>query len=608
MATNETQGAIEEYALIGDCETAALVRRNGSIDWLCFPRFDSGACFAALLGGPENGRWQLTPTGPARITRQYRKGTLILETKFRAKHGTVTLTDFMPLRTSHPRIFRILRCERGIVPIHMDLVIRFDYGLTVPWVTRTRDGSLLAVAGSNRLILRSSVPTKGEGLRTVSDFTMKAGQTVYFELQYGNSFQRVADGANPKQSLRKTENWWRDWISRCNYKGRWSDAVQRSLITLKAMTYAPTGGIVAAPTTSLPEVPRGECNWDYRYCWLRDATFSLLGFLHTGFHDEAREWKDWLVRAAAGSAQQVQVLYGATGERLLREWEVPWLRGYANSSPVRVGNAASEQIQLDLYGELADVLHQAHTAPNGAHTDLDLLFALLDHLAESWRQPDHGIWEIRGRARQFTHSKVMCWVAFDRAVRMVEKLGVKAPLAKWKAIRQAIHRDVCRRGFDRRLHSFVQYYGSKDIDASLLLLPLVGFLPPLDSRIVGTVRRVEKTLMRDGYVLRYRKTSAQYRHRAEGAFLPCTFWLADYCELAGRRAAAKRLVQRVLRIRNDVGLLSEEFHLKTRRLIGNFPQALTHVALVNAIVNLHSPHGPARQRSNWARGKSKPML
>jgi GH15 family glucan-1,4-alpha-glucosidase len=590
---------IEDYALIGDCETAALVARDGSIDWLCLPRFDSPACFAALLGSEENGRWQLKPRRKAVVVRKYRAHTLILETQFKSAHGKVTLIDFMPLRETTPRIIRMVRGDSGTVHMEMDLVIRFDYGLTVPWVTQRRDGSLQAVAGPHRVILRSPVPVRGEDLRSVSEFSVRAGQTLNFELEYGYSFGRVNSQRLPKFWLKKTAKAWQKWASRCRYKGPWSDAVERSLITLKALTFAPTGAMVAAATTSLPERPGGPFNWDYRYCWLRDATFTLLGFIHAGYLHEAHRWKNWLAHAAAGDPNQLQIMYGVAGEKLLREWEVPWLGGYKGSLPVRVGNEASEQLQLDVYGELADTLHQARLFKRKNIAHLNLQIALMEHLCTMWHEPDHGIWEVRGDGRHYTHSKVMAWVAFDRTIRDAERFKVEVPLEKWKKVRQEIHDNVCRYGFNKRAGSFVQSYGSKEVDASLLLLPLVGFLPPLDPRIVATIGRIEKELMPDGFVKRYRSIKhGKLAPMGEGAFLPCSFWLADYYALAGDRAAAKRLLKRLLKIQNDVGLLAEEYDVANRQFAGNFPQALTHVALVNTIINLYSPHGPARQRAN----------
>ncbi|HUA14467.1 MAG TPA: glycoside hydrolase family 15 protein [Verrucomicrobiae bacterium] len=592
--------AIEDYALIGDCESAALVARNGSIDWLCLPRFDSDACFAALVGKPENGRWQICPRARSHVRRCYREGTLILETQFENDEGMATLIDFMPLRKANPQIIRIVRGERGNVHMHMDLVMRFDYGETVPWVTRAEDGSLVAIAGPHRLVLRSSAPFRGEGWHTVSDFKIKAGTTAHFELQYGSSFHRVPIRANPESLLKKTESSWRTWISRCKYVGPYSDVVERSLITLKALTYAPTGGILAAPTTSLPERPRGTRNWDYRYCWLRDATFTLLALMHAGYYSEARRWKNWLTRSIAGAPDQIQVLYGVAGERHLAEWEIPSLQGYHGAVPVRVGNAASVQFQLDIFGEVTDVLHQAmRRAKAASESEVSLQVGLLEYLEKIWHHPDHGIWETRGRKKQFTHSKAMAWVAFDRGIRIAEQLRLKAPLKRWRAIRQRIHDEVCRRGFNRSLQSFVQSYGSNKVDANLLLLPLVGFLSPSDQRVAGTVRRVEQVLLRDGFVLRYDTRDGQDGLPAgEGAFLPCSFWLADNYELMGRHAEAEKLLKRLLDLRNDVGLLSEEYNLRDGRFAGNFPQAFSHVAMVNTIINLYTRRGPAHQRSN----------
>ena len=605
LAGQENHPLIEDYAMIGDCETAALVSRDGSIDWLCLPRFDSPACFAALLGTPENGCWRLSSKEPARTRRRYRPNTLTLETEFRTKTGTATLIDFMPLRESHPKICRSVRGDRGSVQFEMDLAIRFDFGLTVPWVFRGPQDALHAIAGPNRLILNSSVPVAGKGLRTQAEFTVLAGKSEQFELRYSESFHPIENRKSDlSRSMKSSEQSWQKWISQCTYKGPFEELLRRSLITLKALTYAPTAGMVAAPTTSLPEQRGGQWNWDYRYCWLRDATFALLGFLHAGFHEEARRWKDWLTRSVAGSADQLQIMYGVEGDRLLREWTVPWLRGYQGASPVRVGNAASEQLQIDVFGELGDVLFQSGDSSSRDGSDFDLQVSLLEHLRRIWREPDHGIWETRGRPRHFTYSKVMAWVAFDRAIRGAERSGTKAPLVEWRVVRDEIHQDVCRHGFNSRMGSFAQSYGSHQVDASLVLLPLLGFLPPLDPRIVGTVREIEKRLIRDGFVMRYRP--AQHGHASrphEGAFLPCSFWLADYYELAGRRRDAKRLLSRLVKIANDVGLLSEEYDASRRRLMGNFPQALTHVALVNTIINQHTRHGPVHQRSGREKGQ-----
>jgi GH15 family glucan-1,4-alpha-glucosidase len=601
--------AIEDYALIGDCQTAALVARDGSLDWLCLPRFDSDACFAALLGSPENGRWQLAPVAKAKVRRRYRPKTLILETEFETDTGTVTLIDFMPLRQGNPEIIRLVRCDRGSVRMRMDFVMRFDYGRTVPWVTRQKDGALLALAGPHLLVFRTNVPIRGEDLKTVSEFTLTQGNTGTFELTYGSSFLPVPAASDPEKCLRETDEWWCKWISRCTYDGPWADAVERSLITLKALTYEPTGGIVAAPTTSLPEQPGGKRNWDYRFCWLRDATFSLFAFMHAGYYDEAKRWRDWLVRSVAGSADQLQVVYGVAGERHLMEWEVPWLKGYCGASPVRVGNAAIHQLQLDIFGELGDVLHHARSVEkDNRHAHFDLQVSLLEYLQKIWREPDHGIWEVRGPEKHFTHSKVMAWVAFDRVIQSTEEFGLEGPVDEWKAIRKEIHDEVCRLGFDAELGSFVQSYGSKEVDASLLLIPLVGFLPASDPRIAGTVRQIEKQLMRDGFILRYETHRVEDGlPSGEGAFLACSFWLADNYKLMGRDAEAEELLERLLRLQNDVGLLAEEYHVQKKRLVGNFPQAFSHVALVNTITNLYTEHGPAHRRSRKrSEGRAKP--
>jgi GH15 family glucan-1,4-alpha-glucosidase len=590
--------AIEDYALIGDCETAALVGRDGSLDWLCLPRFDSDACFAALLGSSENGRWQLAPAGTARVRRRYRPGTLILESEFETATGSATLIDFMPLRKGNPEIVRLVRGNHGSVRMRMDLIIRFDYGRTVPWLRR-QDGALVAVAGPHLLALRSEAPIRGEDLRTVSDFTVAAGSTVSFELTYGSSFEPLPAAADLEASLRKTEQWWCKWISHCQYHGRHEDTLKRSLITLKALTYEPTGGIVAAVTTSLPEQPGGKRNWDYRFCWLRDATFTLFALLHAGYREEACRWRDWLLRSVAGSADQLQVLYGVAGERNLMEWEVPWLPGYRGASPVRVGNAAIEQLQLDIFGELGDVLHHTRSLESQPKEGFfDLECTLLDHLQKIWREPDHGIWEIRGSPQHFTHSKVMAWVAFDRAIKSSEQWGLDGPVDQWRALRSEIHDQVCRRGFDAELGSFVQGYGSKEIDASLLLIPLVGFMPASDPRIAGTVRQIEKQLLHEGFVIRYETRRVEDGlPSGEGAFLACSFWLADNYKLMGREAEAEALLERLLQLQNDVGLLAEQYHLGEKRMVGNFPQAFSHVALVNTIANIYTEHGPAHRRS-----------
>ncbi len=590
---------IEDYALIGDCETAALVSREGSIDWLCWPRFDSSACFAALLGSPENGRWKLAPSAASKITRGYRPGTLILETEFKTREGTVTVTDLMPVRGECSDVVRLVHGRRGRVAMEMELILRFDYGRSVPWVTSMADGTLRAIAGPNMVALRTPAPIHGESLKTVSKFTVSKGETVPFVLTYGESHRGIPRPIDWRASLAKTEEFWRKWIQQCTNPGPFAKALERSLITLKALTYRPTGGIVAAPTTSLPEWPGGKRNWDYRYCWLRDATLTLLALMGGGYYQEASEWQKWLRRAIAGSPEQVQIMYGVAGERQLDEWEIPWLAGYGGATPVRVGNAASTQLQLDIYGEVADALHNARKRKLRGHDSwLELEPALLAHLAKIWREPDEGMWEIRGPRQHFTYSKVMVWVAFDRAIRSFEKFGLKGPVEEWRATRQEIAEDVCRHGYDAKLGSFVQSYGSRQLDASLLRIPLVGFLPPSDPRVVGTVRAIERKLMRKGFVLRYdTQSSDDGLPPGEGVFLPCSFWLADAYVLLGRRREAEKLLKKLLALQNDVGLLAEEYDPVRKRMLGNFPQAFTHVALVNTILNVTQKHGPAHQRS-----------
>jgi len=580
---------IEDYALIGDCETAALVGKDGSIDWLCWPRFDSGACFAAILGTPEHGRWKLAPTASAtRVTRKYRKSTLILETQFETAHGTVAIIDFMPLREKQSDLVRIVRGRQGEVRMEMELALRFDYGQSVPWVTRMDDGSLRAIAGPNMVVLRTSAPIRGENLKTVSEFTVREGETVAFVLTYSASHLALPKAIDVERALEKTETFWREWASRCTYKGPWIEPVERSLITLKALTYWPTGGILAAPTTSLPERPGGERNWDYRYCWLRDASFSLWTLMNAGHFDEASAWQDWLLRAVAGSPEQVQAVYSLAGERLLPERELNWLPGYEGSKPVRIGNAASEQLQLDVFGEIAGAMHHAREGrlPRN-QPGIELERELLEHLEKIWREPDEGIWEVRRPRLHFTHSKVMVWVAFDRAIQSWEQFALEGPLERWRAVRQEIHDEVCQRGFDSDLGSFVQCYGSKDLDASLLMIAKTGFLPASDARVAGTVRAIEQNLMRGGLVLRYNTHKVDDGlPPSEGAFLACSFWLADNYLLLGRLSDAKQLFEKLLRLRNDVGLLSEEYDCDEKRQVGNFPQAFSHVALVNTALSL----------------------
>jgi GH15 family glucan-1,4-alpha-glucosidase len=591
---------IEDYALIGDCVSAALVGRNGSIDWLCWPRFDSGACFAALLGEPEHGRWLIAPADPdARIERRYRDGSLILVTLFETAEGVVELVDFMPPRTHVPDLVRLVKGLRGRVAMGTEFILRFEYGSVVPWVERLPEGGVSAIGGPERVVLRTPAPLRGEDLKTVGEFTVDAGETVPFVLSYGPSFQPLPRPIDAEGALRETETFWRRWTSRCARAGPWTDAVKRSLVVLKGLTYAPTGGIVAAPTTSLPEQLGGTRNWDYRYCWLRDTTFTLLALMNAGYYDEARAWRDWLFRAVAGSPDQLQIMYGIGGERRLTEWEATWLPGYEGSRPVRIGNAAVGQTQLDVYGETVDALYHAtvHGLPvverEKAIGDL-----LLRHLSTIWDQPDEGIWEVRGPPQHFTHSKVMAWVAFDRAVKILEQLGGGGSIERWRRARDAIHADVCAKGFDPALGSFVQAYGSKSLDASLLLLPLVGFLPSSDPRIVGTVKAIEQRLVADGFVCRYDTGEAiDGLPPGEGAFLACSFWLADNYILQRRNGEARELFERLLSLRNDVGLLAEEYDPRLGRQVGNFPQAFSHVALVNTAFNLTRSQGPAEQRA-----------
>jgi GH15 family glucan-1,4-alpha-glucosidase len=591
---------IEDYALLGDCETSALVARDGSVDWLCWPRFDSGACFAALLGGPDNGRWMIAPCeARGRPTRRYRGNTLILETDIETAEGAVTLVEFMPPRGRASDLVRLVVGKRGTVTMRTELIIRFDYGSLVPWVTRRDDRTLCAVSGPDMVVLRTPVPLRGEGRKTVGEFTVSAGETVPFVLTYGASHLELPARIDPMQALAKTETFWREWSSQFQGSGEWSEAVIRSLITLKALTYRPTGGIVAAATTSLPEQLAGPRNWDYRFCWLRDATFTLLALMNGGYYEEAKAWRAWLLRTVAGDPSQVQIMYGLAGEHRLTEWEVPWLQGYEGAKPVRIGNAAAEQVQLDIYGEVMDALHQGRLGKLAAdEAGWMLQQELLKHLETIWAKPDQGIWEVRGGAQQFTYSKVMAWVAFDRAIKSVEQFGLQGPVDGWRAIRKKIHDEVCREAFNSDIGAFVQSYGSKELDASVLLIPLVGFLPPTDPRVRSTVEVIERHLLVDGFVLRYDpRTGSDGLPGGEGAFLACSFWLADNLVLLGRRDDARRLFQRLLALRNDVGLLSEQYDPGAKRLVGNFPQAFSHITLVNTAYNLSRTRKPAEQRS-----------
>jgi GH15 family glucan-1,4-alpha-glucosidase len=591
--------------LIGDCETAALVCRDGSIDWLCWPAFDSDAMFAALLGTHRNGRWLIAPAEEIRRTsRRYWDDTLILETQFETASGVVALIDFMPPRGVASDIIRLVRGVAGKVKLKMELVIRFGMGTDVPWVRRSEDGALLAICGKDMTVLRTPVATRGKNMTTVAEFEVTEGHTVPFVLTYGPSHLPLPKPINPATALQDTEDFWTEWCSRCSYEGDYRDLVMRSLITLKALTYAPTGGIVAAPTTSLPEKLGGSRNWDYRYCWLRDATFTLLALMNSGYTEEASAWHNWLLRAVAGSPASMQIMYGIMGERRLLEWEADWLTGYEGARPVRIGNAAFAQLQLDVYGELIDAFHQSRmTKLKLDEQSWALECTVLEHLAEVWDQPDHGIWERRGKGRHYVFSKVMSWVAFDRGIKSAERFGFKAPLDKWKSLRETIHREVCEKGFDTAQDTFVESYGSQLLDASILLLSSVGFLPPDDPRVLGTLKASERHLMRDGFVLRHdpREISDE-RQPTEGAFLACTLWLADAYVLAGKVEKAQQLFDRVVGVDNDLGLLAEEFDSGVSRQTGNFPQALTHIALINTAHNLcqakKASEKPAVQRSN----------
>jgi len=592
---------IEDYALIGDCHTAALVGRNGSIDWLCWPRFDSPACFAALLGTGDNGFWRISPlAGQVSARRHYRPGTLVLETEFETAEGAVSLIDFMPARSGQADLVRIVVGRRGRVAMQSEGVLRFDYGASVPWVTLGADRfSARAVAGPDMTLLCSPVPLENRDRRTVARFEVAAGETLAFVLTHAPSHLEVPRRVDPQKALADTEAFWKQWSANCKVDGPWADAVCRSLITLKALTYAPTGGIVAAPTTSLPERIGGVRNWDYRHCWLRDATLSLLALMNAGYYDEASAWREWLLRAVAGSPAQIQIMYGLAGERRLTELEIPWLAGYEGSKPVRIGNAAAAQLQLDVYGELMDALYQACKGGLARHdVAWGLQRTLLDHLQKVWVQPDEGIWEVRAAQRHFTHSKVMAWVAFDRAVKMVEGMGLPGPVERWRELRARIHADVCAQGFSRKRNAFVQCYGSEELDASLLQIAITGFLPPEDPRVQGTVAAIQRDLTEDGFVLRYRThETVDGLPPGEGVFLACSFWLADNLCMLGRWGEAKELFERLVGLTNDVGLLAEEYDPAARRFLGNFPQAFSHVALVNTAMNLGSREKPAEQRA-----------
>jgi GH15 family glucan-1,4-alpha-glucosidase len=595
--------SIEDYALIGDCHTAALVGSNGSIDWLCFPRFDSGACFAALLGGPEHGRWLLAPAATIKSTRRrYLNDSMILETEIRTGHGRVRVIDFMPVSDERWDVVRIVEGLSGTVVMHMELIVRFDYGSIVPWVRRVND-LLLLTAGPDTLELAASVKVEGRNMKTVAQFSLREGQRESFVLNYRPSHFPTRPQVDPAKSLKRTASHWHRWSARCRYRGRWRPAILRSLLTLKALTYGPTGGLVAAPTTSLPEQLGGVRNWDYRYCWLRDATFTLNALLLAGFNEEAAAWREWLLRAIAGSPNDLQIVYGVSGARRLDEIELPWLPGYKKSKPVRIGNAASTQFQLDVYGEVMDSLHLARAADLTPHPEAwNVQLALLEFLESHWGDPDEGLWEVRGPRKHFTHSKIMAWVAFDRAIKDAEREGLKAPVHRWRRVRDRIHAQVCKQGFDRAGNTFVQSYESKFLDASLLLIPQVGFLSSDDPRVLGTISAIEKHLLVDGLVRRYSTTTrVDALPAGEGTFLACSFWLADSYVLTGRRNEAEALFERLLALGNDVGLFAEEYDPRAKRMLGNFPQALTHMALVNTARLLSIPVETAKRAS--ARGE-----
>jgi GH15 family glucan-1,4-alpha-glucosidase len=593
---------IEDYALIGDCTTAALVSRAGSIDWLCWPRFDSPACFAALLGTPRHGCWRIAPADPAaRVTRRYRDGTLVLETLFATATGEVAVTDFMPVGVAASSVIRSVTGVRGSVDMRMALALRFYYGTVIPWVTHLPDGGgIRAIAGPDMVVLRSPAPLDGEDLHTVSRFRVHEGQSVAFVLSHCPSHLPQPEPLDAAACLERTTRHWTDWTARGSYRGPYEAAVQRSLITLKALTYAPTGGIVAAPTTSLPEHLGGTRNWDYRYCWLRDATLTLLAFMHAGYYEEAQAWRDWLLRSVAGTPDTLQIMYGLAGERRLREWEADWLPGYQGAKPVRIGNAAHNQVQLDVFGEVMDALHHARAGGMpGPTASWDLQRNMIDHLEQIWRLPDEGIWETRGGRQCFTFSRVMAWVAVDRAIRSAEQFGLPGPLDQWRALRDEMHATICRDGFDVERNSFVQSFGGKQLDASCLMIALVGFLPADDPRLLGTVAAIERELMSDGFTLRYRtEAGADGLPPGEGVFLACSFWLADNYVLQGRTRDARDLFNRLLSLRNDVGLLAEEYDPVARRQVGNFPQAFSHLALIGTAMALaRGEAGPVETRA-----------
>jgi GH15 family glucan-1,4-alpha-glucosidase len=592
---------IEDYGVIGDCETAALVGRDGSIDWLCWPNFASDACFAALLGSEENGRWLVAPADAAAgnwtTARRYLPHTLILETTWSRAGAVVVVTDFMPARTKHSHVVRKIECRQGQVEMRMQLSLRFDYGRSIPWVTR-EDTFLRAIAGPHLVVLRTPVETRGENQTTVANFSLAANESSWMTLSYGDSASAPPPSIAVDDSLEKAIRYWTRWAEKCTPAGDYSEAVERSLITLKALTYRPTGGVVAAVTTSIPESLGGERNWDYRYCWLRDSTFTLLALMNGGFYREAEAWQDWLLRAIAGSPDQIQIMYGIAGERQLLEWEVSWLSGYENSKPVRIGNAAAEQLQLDIYGEVMDAFSHAMVAfKRPRAVDLHLQESLIEHLRTIWQKPDQGIWESRSGPKQFTYSKMMVWVALDRAIAIAEQTGSNVNLEAWKALRQQVHEEICNRAWSKKLQAFTQQYDQDILDSSLLLMPLVGFLPATDTRIQTTIQAIEKNLMHNGFLLRYLAgESPDGLPQGEGAFLACSFWLVSCLKLVGRDKDARALLDRLLAVRNDLGLLSEEYDTDKQRQVGNFPQAFSHIALVNAVFDVASPESKRHLR------------
>ncbi len=594
---------IEDYGIIGDCETAALVGRDGSIDWLCWPNFSSDACFAALLGDADNGRWLLAPEQPGEgedswsVTRSYLPKTLVLETKWTRNGSIVCVTDFMPVDGGHSHILRKVECLQGHVAMRTELTLRFDYGRSIPWVTR-EDDAIRAIAGPHKVLLRTVLQTHGEGQATASNFTVRKGETVWLSLSYTRSAESDPPVVDGEKELQAVCRYWSKWAAKCNGAGKYTEAVERSMITLKALTYKPTGGVVAAVTTSLPEQLGGPRNWDYRYCWLRDSTFTLLALMNGGFYDEAQAWQDWLLRAIAGSPEQVQIMYGIMGERQLLEWEVPWLAGYENSRPVRIGNAAAEQLQLDIYGEVMDAFYHSLAGVKAPRrVDLHLQQLLIEHLLTVWQEPDQGIWETRSGAQHFTYSKMMVWVALDRAISIAEHTGSEVPMERWRAVRQQVHDEVCAKGYNESVGAFTQTYGSEELDSSLLLMPQVGFLPATDARVKNTIEAIERRLMRNGLLLRYDTgKSADGLPEGEGAFLACSFWLVSCLKMIGREADARTLLDHLLSLRNELGLLAEEYEPEKNRQTGNFPQAFSHIAMVNAIFDVEGTDRETRSR------------